>query len=64
MKIKKFFFNDPKIEDYYIKNGFLIIKNGIEKKFLNKIAKEILNQIKNIEKKSKKKLIIMMFQTQ
>ena len=56
MKIKKFFFNDPKIEDYYIKNGFLIIKNGIEKKFLNKIAKEILNQIKNIEKKSKKKI--------
>lgn len=56
MKIKKFFFNDPKIEDYYIKNGFLIIKNGIEKKFLNKVAKEILNQIKNIEKKSKKKI--------
>ncbi len=55
MKIKKFFFNDPKIEDYYIKNGFLIIKIGIEKKFLNKISKEILNQIKNIEKKSKKK---------
>lgn len=59
MKIKKFFFNDPKIEDYYIKNGFVIIKNSIEKSFLKKISKNILSQIKEFEqkhKKSKKKI--------
>ena len=56
MKIKKFFFNDLNLEQFYIKNGFVIIKNGIEKKFLEKISKEILNQISRFEKKSKNKL--------
>ena len=29
MKIKKFNFNDANIEDFYIKNGFVIIRNSI-----------------------------------
>ena len=42
MKIKKFFFNDLNLEQFYIKNGFVIIKNGIEKKFrFNSLCKKL-----------------------
>jgi len=65
MKIKKFNFNDLNIEDFYIKNGFVVIKNSIENRFLKKITRDILSQIKKIEnklQKTKKKLITMTFQ--
>ena len=51
MKIKKFNFNDANIEDFYIKNGFVIIRNSIENRFLKKISKNILDKIQKIEKK-------------
>ena len=54
MKIKKFNFNDTNIEDFYIKNGFVVIRNSIENRFLKKISRNILSQIQKIEKKSQK----------
>ena len=54
MKIKKFNFNDANIEDFYIKNGFVVIRNSIENRFLKKISRNILSQIQKIEKKSQK----------
>ena len=65
MKIKKFNFNDANIEDFYIKNGFVVIRNSIENRFLKKISRNILSQIQKIEKKlqkTKKKLITMIYQ--
>ena len=63
MKIKKFNFNDTNIEDFYIKNGFVVIRNSIENRFLKKFQK-YFSQIQKIKKsqKTKKKLIIMIFQ--
>ena len=50
MKIKKFFFNSKGLEDFYIKNGYLVIKNVLEKKYLDNLSKYILSEIKLTKK--------------
>ena len=51
MKLKKLFFNSSELEDFYIKNGYLIIKNGLEKKYINNLSKHILSEVKLTKKK-------------
>ena len=55
MKIKKFFFNSKELEDFYINNGYLVIKNGLEKKYINNLSKYILSEIQLTKKKIFKK---------
>ena len=55
MKIKKFFFNSKGLEDFYINNGYLVIKNGLEKKYINNLSKYILSEIQFTKKKFLKK---------
>jgi ectoine hydroxylase-related dioxygenase (phytanoyl-CoA dioxygenase family) len=52
--MKKYLYNNNDIENFYIKNGYIIIKNSINKNFFTKISKKILNQIHSSELKFKK----------
>ena len=36
---KKLLFNNPELEDQYIKDGYLVIKKIFEKSYINKLSK-------------------------
>ena len=49
--IKKFSINSKLLEEKYIKDGFLLIKNPFEKKYIDNLSKIILEKLKKFEKK-------------
>jgi hypothetical protein len=49
--IKKFSIESKNLEEEYIKNGYLLIKNSFEKKYINNLSNLILDKVKKLEKK-------------
>ena len=46
---KKFLFDDSNLEQFYIKNGFVVVKNAIEKRFLKKFLMIFLIRYLNLK---------------
>lgn len=54
---KKFKFNDPNLSDFFVKNGYVIIKNLFEKKKINNLSNFCKGKIRQLELLHKKKKI-------
>lgn len=54
---KKFAYNDPDLRDFFVKNGYVIIKNLIDRKIIDKLSTYCWSRIKKLKKLSKKKKI-------
>ena len=52
---KKFAYNDPDLRDFFVKNGYVIIKNLIDRKIIDKLSTYCWSRIKKLKKLSKKK---------
>ena len=48
--IKKFTINSKGLENFYIKNGYLLVGNVFNSKFINKLSKFFLSSIKRKKK--------------
>ena len=47
---KKYSVDSKNLEEKYIKDGYLLIKNPFEKKYIDKLSSSILNQVKKLER--------------
>ena len=54
---KKFNYSDPKIKNFFIENGYVIIKNLIDRKIVNKLSFFCWSKLKHLQKLSRKKKI-------
>ena len=54
---KKFAYNDPDLREFFVKNGYVIIKNLIDRKIIDKLSTYCWSRIKKLKKLSKKKKI-------
>tara|TARA_B100000787_G_scaffold59050_1_gene43052 strand:+ start:249 stop:1136 length:888 start_codon:yes stop_codon:yes gene_type:complete len=52
---KKYKYNDPALVEFFVKNGYVIIKDLFDKKTINSLSNFINSKIKQLEKLHKKK---------